>query len=106
MKPADDARRAVLHVRVVPRASRAALTRDADGRWRAHVTAPPVEGAANRALVALLADRLGVPKGAFAFVRGERGRDKVVAVDGLSSCDVERRLAGGISRVDKAPGRG
>jgi len=79
---AGGVKRAVLHVRVVPRAARAALTRDQAGRWRAHVTAPPIDGAANRALVALLADRLGLPKRAFALLRGERGRDKIVAVEG------------------------
>jgi uncharacterized protein YggU (UPF0235/DUF167 family) len=106
MKPAGDTKRAVLHVRVVPRAARAALTRDAGGRWRAHLTAPPVEGAANRALVALLADRLGLPKRAFALLRGERGRDKVIAVEGASAADIDARLAEVVSRVDKTPRRG
>ncbi|TMA79237.1 MAG: DUF167 domain-containing protein [Deltaproteobacteria bacterium] len=103
---AGDVKRAVLHVRVVPRAARAALTRDQAGRWRAHVTAPPIDGAANRALVALLADRLGLPKRAFALLRGERGRDKIVAVEGASAAEIDTRLGDVVSRVDKTPRRG
>jgi uncharacterized protein YggU (UPF0235/DUF167 family) len=102
-----EAKRAIVRVRVVPRAARDALTRDATGGWRAHLTAPPVEGAANRALIALLADRLALPKRAFALLRGERGRDKVVAIEGASAAEVEARLAAaGVSRVDKASRRG
>src|SRR5262245_33463151 len=103
MKRAGVATRAVLYVRVVPRAAREALTRDATGKWRAHLTAPPVDGAANRALVVLLADRLGLPRRAIALLRGERGRDKVIVVEGLSTAEVETRLAGVVSRVDKGP---
>ena len=103
---AGDMKHAVLHVRVVPRAARAALTRDQAGRWRAHVTAPPIDGAANRALVALLADRLGLPKRAFALLRGEGGRDKIVAVEGASAAEIDTRLGDVVSRVDKTPRRG
>ncbi len=74
--------RAVLRVRVVPRASRSSLAREADGRLRVHLTAPPVEGAANRALIALLAERLDLPRSALELVRGEHSRDKLVCVHG------------------------
>lgn len=102
MKAARDTKRAVLHVRVVPRAAHDTLTRDGAGRWRAHLSAPPVDGAANRALVALLADRLGLPKRAFVLVRGERGRDKVVAVEGASTAEIDARFTSVVSRVDKS----
>jgi len=99
--------RAFLKVRVVPRAARNAMARDANGVLRVHLTAPPVEGAANRALLVLLADRLALPKSVLAVTRGERGRDKVVSVDGCSAPDVERRLARALSsRVDKTQDRG
>ncbi len=106
MKASGNTKRAVLQVRVVPRAAHDMLSRDDAGRWRAHLTAPPVDGAANRALVALLADRLGLPKRAFALLRGERGRDKVVAVEGASTAEIDERFARVVSRVDKSSGHG
>lgn len=91
---ADDAR--LLRVRVQPRASRAAIGswRD-DGALIVHVTAPPVDGRANAAVGALLAAALDVPAGAVRVVHGERSRDKLVRVAGLTPADVRRRLEGG-----------
>ena len=98
--------RVCLTIRVVPRASRTRLSWDATGALRAHLTAAPVDGAANRALVVLLAAALDVPKSAIAVVRGERAREKLVTVDGLSQAEMEARLARAVaSRVDKAKRR-
>jgi uncharacterized protein len=70
-----------LPVRVVPRAGRTALDGATNtGALRVRLTAPPVEGAANAALIAFLADILGVPKRNVAIVRGERGRDKMLEI--------------------------
>jgi hypothetical protein len=96
--------RAWVSVRVVPRASRTRLARDPTGALRAYLTAAPVDGAANRALIALVADHLGVAKRDVELTRGERARDKVLCVHGLTPDAVERRL--GTCGVDKAPGRG
>jgi hypothetical protein len=60
---------------------------------RARVTAPPVEGRANEALLRLLAGALGVPMTSLRIVRGQRGRDKLVAVEGLEAAEVRERLA-------------
>jgi len=60
---------------------------------KVRLTAPPVDGAANEALVALLAERLGVPKRQVVIVRGATSRQKVVEVVGLSPSDVRQRLA-------------
>jgi uncharacterized protein (TIGR00251 family) len=79
--PASD----VIRVRVIPRARANALTVDAAGTLRARLTAPPVEGAANRALLDLLARELGLKRGDLTLVRGERGRDKLVTVQGSSA---------------------
>lgn len=83
----------MLEVRVVPRARRNALTREANGTLRARLTAPPVEGAANRALIELLAKELGLKRGDLEVVHGERGRDKRVAVQGCSAADLAARVA-------------
>jgi uncharacterized protein (TIGR00251 family) len=83
----------MLQVRVVPRARANALTRDEAGTLRARLTAPPVEGAANRALIDLLARELGFKRGDLEVVKGARGRDKLVAVHGCSEADLHARVA-------------
>ena len=79
-------------VRVTPRARRNAIAMEGD-TLRVWLTAPPVDGAANAALLALLAERLGVPKWAVTLVRGERAREKVVAIAGISAETLRQRLA-------------
>jgi uncharacterized protein YggU (UPF0235/DUF167 family) len=83
--------RLLVPIRLTPRAARAALTLE-HGELRARLPAPPVEGAANAALVALLAERLGVPKRAIELVRGATVRHKLVAVSGLDAATFWRRL--------------
>lgn len=97
----------VLQVRVVPRARTNALVVEGSGAVRARLAALPVEGAANRALLALLARALGVKRGDLAVVHGAKGRDKRVAVHGLSTAEVELRLrAFTVPDVDNAERRG
>lgn len=66
-----------------------------DGALTVRVTAPPVEGEANRAVSALLASALGVRPSAVSVVRGLRGRDKTVRVDGITEPEVRARLRAG-----------
>ena len=84
---------AVLRVRVQPRASRDAITGWRDGVLGLRVTAPPVEGAANAAVTALLARALAVRHSAVTVLRGERGRDKLVRINGLTTAEARARLA-------------
>ncbi len=72
-------------VRVAPRASRAAITGVHAGALKLSLTAPPVDGAANAALIELLADALAVPRRAVRIARGEHGRNKTVCVEGTSA---------------------
>ncbi|HZR98059.1 MAG TPA: DUF167 family protein [Chloroflexota bacterium] len=65
-------------VHVHPRAARERVALREDGALEAWVTAPPVAGRANAALLALLATRLGLRPREVALVRGERGRQKLV----------------------------
>jgi len=98
---------AYLRIRVTPRAARPRLARDERGGLRAHVTAPPVDDAANDALIELLATRLRLPKTAFELTHGARGREKTVCVRGCSLGELEERLRAGLDpRVDKAPSHG
>jgi uncharacterized protein (TIGR00251 family) len=82
-------------VRVQPRAPRSEIVGwRADGALSVRVAAPPVEGRANAALVALLAGALGVRPSAVAVELGARGRDKLVKVEGLTPAEVRRRIGG------------
>jgi uncharacterized protein len=86
-------RPATIDVRVQPRAARDEIVGERAGALVVRLTAPPVEGKANDALCRLLAKRIGVALGRVAVIRGERSRDKVVAVEGMTSAEVARALA-------------
>ena len=79
-------------VKVVPRASRYEIAGIQGEVIRVRLTAPPVEGAANRALVKLLAGVLKVPEHDIEIVAGHAGRQKVVRVAGLSVHELEAHL--------------
>ncbi len=81
-----------IRVRVTPRARRDAIEGVQGDALRVRVTAPPVKGAANEAVIALLAERLHVPKRDVTLVRGANQRTKVVAVAGLPPEEVRKRL--------------
>jgi uncharacterized protein (TIGR00251 family) len=83
--------RVVLSIRVTPRARRESLA-VVDGRLRAWLRAAPVEGAANAALIALLADRLDLPRRDIAILRGETAREKQVAIAGQTGDALRQRL--------------
>jgi len=86
----------LISVRVIPRSRKNSVEWDGEGeggRLKVRLTAPPVDGAANDALVALLAEQLGVPKRQVVIVRGATSRLKVVEVAGLNPGDLRLRLA-------------
>ena len=97
---------ATITVRVTPRASRSSVAVAGDGTVRAHLTAPPVDGAANRELVALLAQLLRIPRRDVVITRGDRGRDKVVAINGRSLAEVLGALPSRARDIDNSAGRG
>lgn len=71
----------VLQVKVKPRAGRSALLPQADGSWVAELKAPPVDGKANRELIALVARHFRCPQAAVAIKAGASGRRKLVRVE-------------------------
>jgi uncharacterized protein len=79
-----------IEVRVTPRASRNELAGMREGVLRVRVTAPPVDDAANIAVVRLLAKRAGVARGRVRIVRGARGRDKLIEIEGAGPEVLER----------------
>ena len=82
-----------LRVRVQPRASRSEIAGAHGEELRIRLQAPPVDGAANDALVRLLAEALGVPRSAVEIVSGLAGRSKTVVVRGIAVADAAQRLA-------------
>lgn len=81
-----------IRVKVVPRSSRnEILGREGEG-YKVKVTSPPVEGMANKALTALLAEKLGIPKGDIEITAGKTSRMKTVRIHGLTEADVARAL--------------
>lgn len=80
-------------VRVTPRASRSAILGVSEGVLKVSLTAPPVEGAANAALCAYLAEVLDLPRRIVEISHGHRARLKTVRVSGLDGAALLERLA-------------
>jgi uncharacterized protein len=93
-----------LAVRLTPRGGREAIDGwavDGEGRpyLKVRVAAPPVEGAANAALLALLAKTLGVPKSSLSIVSGAGARLKLIDIGDCDALSLARALG-------SPPGRG
>lgn len=82
-------------VRVQPRASRTEVAGTQQGALKVRLQAPPVDGAANEALVEFLADSLGVPRRLVRIVSGASSRTKVVEVTGVDAGAVSRLITEG-----------
>lgn len=82
----------LLSVKLQPRASANAIGEAVGNELRIKVTAPPVDAAANEALLRLLADTLDCPRGRVELVRGNTSRHKVVKLHGLDANTVLTRL--------------
>ena len=83
-----------IDILVVPRASRTIVGPMVGDRLRVAVTAPPVDGEANAAVIDALAEAFGVRRAAVTIVRGERGRRKTMRIEGATS-EALQRLARG-----------
>ena len=81
-----------LTVEVRPRASRSGLAGWHGAVLRLRVAAPPADGAANEAVRALLAERLGCAPSRIEIVRGHAARTKLVRIAGLAPADTMARL--------------
>jgi hypothetical protein len=90
----DEGGGVVLELIVTPRASRTRVAGEQGDRLKVQLAAPPVEGRANEALVAFLAERLGVRRAEVRLVRGEGGRRKTVRVAGLEAAAAAAALLG------------
>src|SRR6201993_4009052 len=82
----------LLSVKLQPRASSNGIGEPLGNELRIKVTAPPVDAAANNALVRLLAERLGCAQNCVELVRGQTSRHKLVRIRGLTAESVLARL--------------
>jgi len=74
-----------ISIYVQPRASKTTIAGMHDGCVKVRLAAPPVDGAANAALIAFVAERLRIAKSRVRIVTGQSSRRKVVEVDGVSA---------------------
>ena len=85
----------LLSVKVQPRASASEIGQPLGSELRIRISAPPVDDAANEALVRLLADRLDCPRGKVELVRGHTSRHKVIKLHGISLPEAIGKLSPG-----------
>ena len=90
-----------LRIHLQPRAARSRIVGRHGEAIKIQVHAPPVDGAANAALIALLAETLAVPRRAIRIVHGATSREKLVEIEDADLAACERRLDAAIGRVDK-----
>lgn len=90
--PPEPSSSLALRIRVQPRASRERVLGERDGVVAIALTAPPVDGTANAALLRYVARLLGVPRSRVTLVRGHTGRDKCIAVEGVAAGALRARL--------------
>jgi uncharacterized protein (TIGR00251 family) len=82
----------LLSVKLQPRSSKNEIGEPFGDELKIKVTAPPVDAAANQALIELLADKLGCARGGVELIRGEKSRHKTVMLHGFTPEQVVQRL--------------
>ena len=88
----DSASGATFQVKVQPRAKKNAISGEVGEALKISLTAPPVEGRANEACIAFLAEVLNVARSSVTIAAGASNRNKVIRVAGLTAAEVEARL--------------
>ena len=92
MTEKTDSKGCIIKINVVPRSSRNQIVGEEAGVYKIKLTAPPVEGAANKALIGLLSKKLGLPKKDLQIISGSKSRVKIVSVDGFLIPEVDKLL--------------
>jgi len=77
-------------VKVQPRARRARLAGKLGDEWKLEITAPPVDGKANKAVIEFFAGALGISRSAVRIVMGEHSQHKVLEITGITEADLGR----------------
>lgn len=95
----------VLHVHVQPGAGRSAVVGRHGAALKVRIAAPPIEGRANEATRALLADELGLPEASVEVTGGEHSRSKRFRLVGIDAAELDRRLRLALDRAKPGAGR-
>ena len=82
----------MIQVKVLPRSSRTEIAGKADGVYRIKLTAPAIEGKANKALIGFLAKKTGLPKRKIDIVSGKHSRSKTIRIHTSTPSNVIKRL--------------
>jgi len=84
---------ATFQVKVQPRAKKNAIVGEVGEALKLALTAPPIEGRANQACVAFLAELLNVSRSSVTIAAGQSSRNKVIRVAGMTAKQVQERLS-------------
>jgi len=82
----------IITVQVVPRAAKDAVQGLHGDALKIRLHAPPVDGKANEALISFLSEKFNIPKSNIALKSGLNQRRKIIAVNGISLAEIEKRL--------------
>ena len=93
LKIKEDGQAVVLSVYIQPRASANQVVGLQGEALKIKLTAPPVEGAANKALVEFMAQYLGLAKSRIQVAKGDRSRQKQLRIEGISMKQLMEKLA-------------
>ena len=86
-------------VRVIPRSNRNEIVDIlSDGKIKIRLTAPPIEGKANQALINFLSDLLGVSKSDIEIVAGHKSKDKIVSILNIDTTTLNELILGNLKR--------
>ena len=83
-------------VRIHPRARKNAITGVVGDALKLALTAPPIEGRANQAVIEFFADLFAIPRSSVTIASGETSRNKIVRITGLRRTAAEQKLAGNL----------
>lgn len=86
-----------INVYVQPRAAQTGVVGMHGDAWKIRVTAPPVDNAANTALIDFIASKLGIPKRSIRIAAGSTGRRKIIEITGVTLAAVGAALKDGSS---------
>ena len=75
----------IIEIRVEPRSSKAGIVSVVGNSVKVKLTSAPVDGAANRQLIELLTEELGVKKSSIKIIRGEKSKNKIIRLEGIDS---------------------
>lgn len=83
-----------LHIYIQPKATRNQVVGLHGQELKVAITAPPVDGQANKALITFLAKALGIAKSKISLARGQQSRHKLLFLTGISAAEARQRLGG------------